>query len=135
MSMLLLVLHFIKNGRRDDLIKIYKLSSNEYRWVFYPNDMSQSYAFRTHKSMICKHIQDTLALVSKDDMDPYDYVQISTMLHPAIMFHVSDLTNEDTLERIWTLTVSLMNIPITKKELSSPNRHPSNANSERVSDS
>lgn len=71
-------------------------------------------------------------LVAKDDLDPYDFVQISTMVHPAIMFHVSDLANEDTWERIWTLTVSLMNTSISKKELSIRRRERRNADSQRV---
>jgi len=76
-------------------------------------------------------------MVAEDDVDPYDKVQVTTNIHPRILFHVSDIVDPDSesYDRMWDMLIFAWATPITKNELSSTQQTNNNANSERIPNS
>jgi hypothetical protein len=124
--------HFIREREEDEVLKIYKLSPTLFRCDFYPSDIRAKYTFKVTRNILIDYISNTLRLVSNDDMDPYDMVQVSTMIHPRILFHVSDLSKTDTYDRLWSMILSSVDIHAMKNGLSANDVHRSNADTERV---
>jgi len=130
--MLITKFHFIRDKEPDEILKIYKINSDLFRCVFYPGDLPYSYSFRVNRSFLMDYVRTTLGSVVNDDVDPYHQVQLTTMIHPRILFHVMDLTNDETYERLQEMFTESVNLPIVKNGLSSTERSRLNANTQRV---
>lgn len=93
------------------------------------------YEFYLTKYALFEYIRSTLRMVAEDDIDPYEQVQVSTMIHPRILFHVSDITKPDTYERMLDMIEFGCNCMITKNgnRLSVNRSTSNNAHAERVS--
>lgn len=74
-----------------------------------------------------EYINETIQMVAEDDVDPYEQVQVSTMIHPRILFHVSDLTKAEVRERVWGMIVMSWNSSLVKNGLSNNRSRSSNA--------
>lgn len=81
------------------------------------------------------YIPETIQMVAEDDVDPYDQIQVSTMIHPRILFHVSELSKADVRERLWGMIILSWNTTITKNGLSNNRSRNTNAHSQRVPNS
>ena len=127
--------HFIRNNEPDEILKVFKVGSNLYKCAFIPGNVKSSYSFKVTKSQLLDYVDTMLRAVVKDDVDPYEQVQVSTMIHPRILFHVSDMTSLQTVDRAWEMFISVINFPIVKNGLSSNQQTRSNAHSQRVPNS
>lgn len=129
--MLTTTLHFIKQGDADEILRIYKRNNDCFKCVFQPADINSTFTFVVDRKMLTDYLLGTIRAVSEDDVAPYEEVQVSTMVHPRILFHVSDLAREEVSDRLWDI-ITFSWIPITKNELSNTTQTRRNAHSERV---
>lgn len=132
--MLIATIHFLRTNEADEILKIFKVNSDSYKCTFFPGELRAHYSFRQDKRTVLDYIDTTLRAVVNDDVDPYEQVQISTMIHPRILFHVIDLEKAETYERLWDILTSAFSFPIVKNGLSGNQPTRTNAHSERVSD-
>lgn len=137
LSMLVLTLHFIRNNERDEVLKVFRKRMNTFKCCFYPSDIPSCYEFYLTKYALFEYIRSTLRMVADDDIDPYEQVQVSTMIHPRILFHVSDINKPETYERMLDMIEFGCNCMITKNgnRLSVNRPTTNNAHAERVSSS
>jgi len=132
LDMLVTTLHFIRNGERDEVLKIFRKNNDCFKCVFHPSDIKTTFSFHLTRELLVDYVTGTLEMVVRDDADPYENVQVSTMIHPRILFHVSDLEGEEVRSRMWDMLRMSWNQALVKNELS-PNQHTTyNAHSERV---
>jgi hypothetical protein len=124
--------HFIRTNEPDEVLKIFKIDDDTFRCVFQPGDIRASYSFRLTRYVLLRYLTTTLQAVINDDVDPYEQVQLSTMIHPRILFHVIDLEKEETFDRLWLMLVNSLDYDIVKNGLSSNQRSRLNAHSQRV---
>lgn len=134
-SMLTTTLHFIKEGERDEILKIFMRNSDCFKCVFQPSDIRSTFTFHLNRTMLTEYLLGTIKMVSEDDVDPYDQVQVSTMIHPRILFHVSDLSKDEVSDRMWDMIIMSWNSTITKNGLSSNQQSRPNAHTQRVPNS
>ncbi len=135
LGMLVTTLHFIRNGDPDEILRIFRKGPDSFKCVFQPGDVRASFSFYLDRESLREYVLGTISMVAEDDMDPYEEVQVSTMIHPRIIFHVSDLSKEEVSDRMWDMIVFSWNQSIVKNELSTNQRNTTNANSERVQNS
>jgi hypothetical protein len=121
--MFCVILHFIRRGHRDEVLKISRVGRRLYRCSFFPSDLESSYSFvLNRRELLNYYITDTLRMVSNDDMDPYDEIQVSTVMHPAILFHSSELSKEDVFDRVYSMIDLAIRTPLEKNGLSESNQ-------------
>ena len=127
-------LHFIRKDDEDEVLKVYKRNNDHFKCCFFPAGLRSSFTFNLTKNMLIEYIRGTLRMVAEDDMDPYDKVQVTTNIHPRILFHVSDIIDVDSeaYDRMWDMLTFAWNMNVTKNELSPTERNNINANSQRV---
>lgn len=130
--MLIFTIHFIQEREPDEILKVYKLANDMFKCDFYPSDVNYRYTFKLNRSFLLDYIGGTLEMVAHDDMDPYEQVQITTFIHPRILFHVADLSKPGTYQRMLRMLTMTMNTPILKNGLSTTRPSTTNAHSERV---
>ena len=125
--MLVTTLHFIKNGEPDEILRIYRKNYDSFKCVFQPADIRSTFTFYLTREAMSDYIPETIQMVAEDDVDPYEQVQVSTMIHPRILFHVSDLSKPEVRERLWAMIILSWNSSITKNGLSNNRPRGTNA--------
>jgi hypothetical protein len=89
-------LRFLRSGEsyeNDDVIKIYSTRvPDTFRVVYTPADSTTDSVYTAFMSRgsVLSYITDILKSM-KYDVDPFDRIQISTDLHPSIMYSASDM--------------------------------------------
>lgn len=76
----------------DDIVRIYDLNatSDVYRVVYSTPELSKATQFYMSRDALSAYVVDLLASL-RHDTDPFEYVQVTTAIHPSVIYHVSDL--------------------------------------------
>jgi hypothetical protein len=99
----------------DDTIQIFEDETHQdmVRVVYSTSELKKNATFSLPVSKAMLYIRDTLKSLRHDSM-PFEYVQVTTRIHPSVLYHVSDLDDddiryliEDTVESAIRLQVSL----------------------------
>lgn len=88
-----------KNGstrKDDDIIKFYDDSDYHemVRITYSTPDLTKDNTFYLPISRAINYLDDVLKTF-RYDADPFEHVQVSTQIHPSILYHVSDLDCAD----------------------------------------
>lgn len=79
-------------SKTDDIVKIYDApwTRDLYRVVYSTPELKKHAHFYMDHRLVLDYISDTLKSLTYD-VDPFEYVQLSTAIHPSVLYHVSDL--------------------------------------------
>lgn len=96
--MLKTVLHFITKSNEDDILRIFDDDTHDdmFRVVFKPHDIIGGC---NEMYLSYKDLQDYVSTILKSlerDNDPFEYVQITTPMHPTVLYHVCELEDTNT---------------------------------------
>lgn len=99
--MLKAIVHFVTKENRDDILQIFDDDTHDemFRVTYKPNDSSGLNEFY----LSYRELQDYFSTILKSldrDTEPFEYIQISTSMHPAVMYHTSDLEDRDVRWRV-----------------------------------
>lgn len=76
----------------DDIIKFFE--DDEYRdtvrIVYSTPELKKAFEFFMTVPQTLQYLSDTLKTLSYD-ASPFEHVQVSTTLHPSVLYHVSDM--------------------------------------------
>jgi hypothetical protein len=83
-----------KGTEKDDIIRIYEDEEYEemFRVLYTPSGAKKASQFFFTRSKVLDYISD-LIISLEYDTDSCDWVQVDTVIHPSVMYHVSDLAN------------------------------------------
>jgi len=102
----LFTLHFIYADRKekDDILRVFRSTfDTDYFNVTFTTTGNEgdSRAYSTYmtESRVLRHI-DTILDALRLDQVPFEEVQVTTPIHPIVMYHVSQLDNLDVLRTI-----------------------------------
>lgn len=88
------VLFVRKDGRpsTDDKITVSRVTSGSdlFTVTYSTPEFKYDKQFITDARKTCQYIEDTLTSM-RHDIDPFENVQVSTIIHPAVLYHVADL--------------------------------------------
>lgn len=115
----IVTLYFIRSNEPDEVLKISRIAPHLYKCVFCPADLPSRYSFTANRCVLMHYLRTTLNMVVQDDVDPYEQVQISTVIHPRILFGVTDLLDEAVFARLWETLQVALHTTIEKNEMSS----------------
>jgi hypothetical protein len=90
-----------KGPANDDKISIcrYEGCSDIFRVKFHTPGVAQDRIFLASFSGVLNYVEDTLRSM-RCDVDPFENIQVNSSIHPAVLFHVSDMdesSNRDIL--------------------------------------
>lgn len=84
------------SAEQDDIIRFYE--DDEYRdtvlITYSTPDLRKAVSFYLPIPKAVQYLSDTLKTF-RHDADPFEYVQVSTQIHPSVLYHVSDLDCAD----------------------------------------
>ena len=79
------------NEREDDIIRIYETDMYDlFRVTFRAADMKKTSQFMATRHLVLGYISDILHAMTHDS-DPFDSIQVDTVIHPTILYHVIDM--------------------------------------------
>lgn len=109
---------FLRAGapaKNDDVLHIYDDDDyhETYRLTFHPG------AWKTHNEFYLSHpaLLDYVSGILKTmthDADPFEHIQVETAMHPAVLYHVSDVDERDTRELIRSTLDTALRRPIDR---------------------
>ena len=81
-----------QSSEDDDIIRMY--DDDEYRdtvrIVYSTPELKKAFEFYMTVPQALQYLSDTLKTLTHD-AKPFEHVQVSTSLHPSILYHVSDM--------------------------------------------
>ena len=99
--MLKATLHFVTKENRDDILRIFDDDTHDdmFRVIYKPNDAAGLNEFH----LTYREVQDYVSTILKSldgDTEPFEYIQVSTSMHPSVMYHTSELEDRDVRWRV-----------------------------------
>jgi len=86
-------LYFTRRNGSDDIIQMYDDETHEHkvRLVYTPGDHTKrSHEFHLTSRDVLSYVGNILKAMN-NDVDPFEFVQIQTAIHPSIMFSAMDV--------------------------------------------
>lgn len=86
-------LYFTRRNGSDDIIQMYddETHVDMVRLVYTPGDHTKrSHEFHLTSRDVLSYVNNILKAMN-NDVDPFEYVQIQTAIHPSIMFSAMDV--------------------------------------------
>lgn len=109
-------LYFVTNKNEDDVLRIFDddVHPDMYRLVFKAHDMQGPNEFYLSDRDLQDYISETLKSM-QNDMDPYEYVQVMTAIHPSILYHVCDLESQAVRWQVEDMVVAACRRPVYRR--------------------
>lgn len=98
-------IHFTRrNNLPDDILHIDSTDiQNLYHLIFKPKEFARvRNEFYMNANELLTYIRNLLSTL-EHDTDPYENVQLTTAIHPAILFHVGDMDKYEVRDKFETL--------------------------------
>jgi len=125
-SVCLFSLHFIYADRKekDDILRVFRSTfDTEYFNVTFTTtgNEGESRAYSTYmtESRLLRHI-DTILDSLRLDQVPFEELQVTTPIHPIVMYHVSQLDNLDVLRAIGESAATALRSRVRRLEVPEP---------------
>ena len=81
-----------KAGQKDEVISVYADDEAGPRRITYrSNDLGVT-SFSLSADSVFNYLEDTLRMVLRDE-DPFEHIQLSTRIHPSVIYRVSTLND------------------------------------------
>lgn len=95
--MLKATIHFVSKDNTDDVLRIFDDDNyaDIYRVVYNPYGTSTG---PNETYLTYRDLQDYFSTILKSlerDSDPFEYIQITTPIHPSVMYHTCELENRE----------------------------------------
>lgn len=79
------------DNRPDDIISIHSSPTRRLMVTFKPGETGcKKVVFFMDQQQVVRYVDDILQSL-RMDVDPFENIQVTTRIHPAALFHVSDL--------------------------------------------
>ena len=98
-------IHFTRpNNQPDDILYIHQMDvPNLYHLIFKPKEYVRARnEFYMNTNDLLMYIRNLLSTL-EHDTEPYENVQLTTAIHPAILFHVSDMDKFEVRDKFESL--------------------------------
>lgn len=98
-------IHFTRrNNQPDDILYIRSTDiQNMYHLVFKPKEFIRARnEFYMNTNELLSYVRNLLNTL-EHDTEPYEHVQLTTAIHPAILFHVSDMDKFEVRDKFESL--------------------------------
>lgn len=109
-----------KRGQKDDIVHFFRSSEDpdRIRVVYRDGNTHRHRAFRFHigTSFVSDYVSDILFGL-RYDADPFEYVQVLTVIGPSVLYHVSELDDVDVRAHIRTTVAAACNIHVERTSL------------------
>jgi len=106
-----------REGRssNDDVIRIYENDrySELYQITYSTPEWKKEVRFHMGRHLVVNYISDLLKSLNHDT-DPFEYIQVSTTIHPSVMYHISDLEKSDVRHLIEDMVTTAIRTPIQR---------------------
>lgn len=99
----------------DDTVKIYAVdaATDIYRVVYSTPELDKKTQFYASRDAVTAYIVDLLASL-QHDTDPFEFVQLTTAIHPSVVYHVSDLDEAPIRRLIEDMIYTTLRLKTTK---------------------
>ena len=99
----------------DDLIRIYDLdgATEIVRIVYTSPDMRRSRQFYMGRHVALDYIMDVLRALQYDAV-PFEYIQVSTAMHPSVVYHISDLDVQSVRQVVEDMVYTAIKTPVSE---------------------
>jgi len=109
-------IHLTRMGQassHDDVITILECEDTRdlFKVIYKTPDYKKRKAFVASEHRVLDYIDDILASM-RHDADPFEYAQVDTVIHPPILYHVSDLDDKEVRSLILTVIRTAMRMDV-----------------------
>jgi hypothetical protein len=103
-----------KTSAHDDKITVSRRedSSDIFDVVYHSPELKKDRMFLSSFSSVLTYVEDTLTSM-RHDIDPFENIQVLTTIHPSVMYHVSDMDNDEVRHLILNTVRDSMRYSVT----------------------
>jgi hypothetical protein len=105
-----------KSSAHDDRISVYPYEGSHsiFEVVYRTPDLTRDRRFLASFSGTLQYVEDIL-MSMRVDVDPFEQIQLSTAIHPSVMFHVVDLEDSFSRDVIMNMVGDSMRFEVTSQ--------------------
>ena len=102
-----------KGSTNDDMIQVFEDADFDemYRITFQAPDLKRVSEFYLDGGRTLDYISTVLKSLSYD-IDPFEKVQVETVMHPAVLYHILDMGDRDVRRMIEDIVASALRRPV-----------------------
>jgi hypothetical protein len=106
-----------RGAAHDDKISIisYNDSTEIFEVVYHNPEVKRDRVFLASFSGVLTYVEDVLTSM-RHDVDPFENIQLNSSIHPAILFHVSDMDESVTRDLLVNMVRDAMRFHVTTNE-------------------
>lgn len=99
----------------DDIIKIYEDPdfSDMCRVTYTTPELEKTNQFYMTRHLVSRYISDLLSAFVHDN-DPFEYIQVTTAIHPSVNYHMSELDNSRVRYLIEDMVYDAIKTPVVR---------------------
>lgn len=100
----------------DDILRVYEDDTylEMYRLVYETPELSRVQEFYMSRHLVIEYLSDFVSAL-RYDSDPFENIQVSTAIHPSVLYHVSDLDSPRVRDLILDTILIAMRTPVQNK--------------------
>lgn len=110
-----------KSGQKDDIIQFERSANPNQIHVTYHDGNSRRhptvFRFSIPAHAVSDYVSDILFGL-RHDMEPFEYIQVTTAIGPSILYHVADISDPDIRSNIRTTVSASCNLYVRQIETS-----------------
>lgn len=105
-----------KSAAHDDQIRVYPYEGSHsiFEVVYKTPDLNRDRRFLASFSGALHYVEDIL-MSMRSDVDPFEQIQLTTAIHPTVMFHVSDMEDSETRDVIINMIGDSLRYEVTSQ--------------------
>lgn len=104
-----------KDGRssNDDkiLVETHGEDDEFFRVTYTTPELNRSKTFVATESRVIDYLEDVIYSLYRDT-DPFSHIQLSTCIHPCVMYHVADLYEKDVCDLILNMSADALRLRV-----------------------
>lgn len=103
-----------QGSRGDDRIEVTSFEGDAglYRVTYKTPELRDVKTFVTTESKVADYLEDVLYSLSRDTA-PFEYFQVSTHIHPSVMYHIADLYDADMRRLVLNMSADALSFNVS----------------------
>lgn len=111
----LLFIHEGKGSAHDDKVVFvpYNGSHEIFEVTYYSPDLKTGRRFLASFSSAMRYAEDMLTSM-RHDTEPFESIQLTTAIHPAVLYHVADMDESSTRDLMLNMIADALRFEVTR---------------------
>lgn len=98
----------------DDKVLVESYEHGLFQVTYSTPEVRRNKSFVATESRVMDYLEDVVYSVSRDT-DPFSHIQLSTCIHPSVMYEIADLYDKDICDILLNMSADALRLHVTSE--------------------